>query len=71
MARPLPGNAAERTAEDELLSLPNLHSGSARIGASTTIATYMIAEYLGTFHRTYPGIDLHLVSATHATSPIS
>jgi DNA-binding transcriptional LysR family regulator len=23
----------------------------------------MIAEYLGIFHRTYPGIDLHLVSA--------
>jgi DNA-binding transcriptional LysR family regulator len=55
--------AAERAAEDELMSLRNLDSGSLRIGASTTIATYMIAEYLGTFHRTYPGIDLHLVSA--------
>jgi DNA-binding transcriptional LysR family regulator len=55
--------AAERAAEDELLSLRNLNSGSLRIGASTTIATYMIAEYLGIFHRKYPGIDLHLVSA--------
>ena len=31
--------AAERAAEDELLSLRNLDSGSLRIGASTTIAT--------------------------------
>src|SRR6185437_14216745 len=55
--------AAERAAEDELQSLRSLDSGSLRIGASTTIATYMIADYLGLFHRTYPGIDLHLVSA--------
>lgn len=43
--------AAERAAEDELLSLRNLDSGSLRIGASTTIATYMIAEHLGVFRR--------------------
>jgi DNA-binding transcriptional LysR family regulator len=55
--------AAERAAEDELLSLRSLDSGSLRVGASTTIATYMIAEYLGVFHRAYPGIDLHLVIA--------
>lgn len=55
--------AAERAAEDELLSLRNLDSGSLRIGASTTIATYLIAEYLGIFHRKFPGIDLHLISA--------
>lgn len=55
--------AAERAAEEELLSLRNLDTGSLRIGASTTIATYMIAEYLGIFHRKYPGIDLNLVSA--------
>jgi DNA-binding transcriptional LysR family regulator len=55
--------AAEHAAEDELRSLRSLDSGSLRVGASTTIATYMIAEYLGTFHRAYPGIDLHVVSA--------
>ena len=55
--------AVERAAEDELLSLRNLDSGSLRVGASTTIATYMIPEYLGIFRRAYPGIDLHLVSA--------
>jgi len=55
--------AIERAAEEELLSRRTLDTGSLRIGASTTIATYMIAEYLGAFHRRYPGIDLHLVSA--------
>jgi DNA-binding transcriptional LysR family regulator len=55
--------AAERAAEDELRSLRSLDSGSLRVGASTTIATYMIAEYLGIFHRAYPGIDLHIVTA--------
>lgn len=55
--------AAERAAEDELLSLRNLDSGSLRIGASTTIATYMISKHLGSFHRKYPDIDLHLRSA--------
>src|SRR4029079_13765933 len=54
---------AERAAEDELLSLRSLDSGSLRVGGSTTIATYMIAEYLGVFHREYPGIDLHLIIA--------
>ncbi|MGN8550117.1 LysR substrate-binding domain-containing protein [Bradyrhizobium sp. 13971] len=44
-------------------ALRNLDSGSLRIGASTTIATYMIPEYLGVFHRAFPGIDLHVVSA--------
>ncbi|WJR75894.1 LysR family transcriptional regulator [Bradyrhizobium sp. NP1] len=58
--------AAERAAEDELVSLRSLDTGSLRIGASTTIATYMIAEHLGIFHQRYPGIDVYLVSAnTH------
>jgi DNA-binding transcriptional LysR family regulator len=55
--------AVERAAEEELSALRGLHNGSLRIGASTTIATYMIPRYLGAFHRTYPGVDLHLISA--------
>jgi DNA-binding transcriptional LysR family regulator len=55
--------AAERAAEEELKSLRGLDSGSLRIGASTTIATYLLPEYFGQFHRKHPGIDLHLVSA--------
>ena len=55
--------AAERAAEDELISLRNLDSGALRIAASTTIATYMLSEYLKHFHRTYSGIELHVTSA--------
>jgi DNA-binding transcriptional LysR family regulator len=54
--------AAERAAEEELTSLRGLDSGYLRIGASTTISTYIIANYLGVFHKAYPNIDLHLVS---------
>src|SRR6202000_2288529 len=46
--------AAERAAEEELLSLRSLDTGTLRIGASTTIATYMIAEHLAAFHRAHP-----------------
>lgn len=55
--------AVERGAEEELSALRGLHNGSLRVGASTTIATYMIPRYLGAFHRAYPGVDLHLISA--------
>jgi len=55
--------AAERAAEEELQALRSLSSGSLRVGASTTIATYMIPECLGIFHRAHPGIDLHVTSA--------
>jgi DNA-binding transcriptional LysR family regulator len=55
--------ATERAAEEELKSLRGLDSGSLRIGASTTIATYLLPEHLGQFHRDHPGIDLYLVSA--------
>jgi DNA-binding transcriptional LysR family regulator len=55
--------AVERAAEEELSALRGLHNGSLRIGASTTIATYMVPPYLGAFHRAYPGVDLHLISA--------
>src|ERR1700761_8289086 len=43
--------AAERAAEEELSSLHSLDAGSLRIGASTTISTYIIGEYLGIFHK--------------------
>src|SRR6476660_5095209 len=55
--------AVERAAEEELSALRGLHNGSLRIGASTTIATYFVPKYLGAFHRAYPGVDLHLISA--------
>ncbi len=55
--------SAERSAEDELRALRSLDSGSLRIGASTTIATYLLPDFLGAFHTAYPGIDLQLISA--------
>jgi DNA-binding transcriptional LysR family regulator len=55
--------AAERAAEEELQAMRGLHRGSLRIGASTTIATYMIPEYLGAFNRAHPGIELNILSA--------
>jgi DNA-binding transcriptional LysR family regulator len=54
--------AAERSAE-EPRSLRSLDNGSLRIGASTTIATYLLPEYLGAFHKAHPGIELYLTSA--------
>ncbi len=55
--------SAERSAEEELRALRSLDSGSLRIGASTTIATYLLPDFLGAFHTAYPGIDLQLISA--------
>lgn len=55
--------SAERAAEQELKSLRTLESGSLRIGGSTTIATYLLPDFLGRFHASYPGIDLYLISA--------
>lgn len=55
--------AAERAAEEEMRSLRNLGEGTLRIGASTTIASYMLAEYLDPFHNAYPNIHLHIISA--------
>ena len=54
--------AMERSAEEELRSLRELGSGVLRIGASTTIATYMVPIYLGAFNRAYPGIELSIIN---------
>ena len=55
--------ATERSAEEELRALRSLDSGSLRIGASTTIATYLISDFLGAFHAAHPSIELYLTSA--------
>jgi DNA-binding transcriptional LysR family regulator len=55
--------AAERAAEEELHAMRGLHQGALRIGASTTIATYMIPEYLGAFHRAHSNIELNIINA--------
>lgn len=58
--------AVERAAEGELKAYRGLERGMLRIGASTTVATYMLAPLLDAFSRSHPGIDLRVTSAnTH------
>jgi DNA-binding transcriptional LysR family regulator len=55
--------AAERGAEAELQSLRGLAQGRLHVGASTTIATYILPPLLGAFHEAHPAIHLRLTSA--------
>lgn len=53
----------EQAAEEELRALRGLEHGTVRVGASTTIATYFLAPYLGDFTRAHPGVTLRVASA--------
>jgi len=53
----------EQMAEEELRALRGLERGTLRVGASTTIATYFLAPYLGAFARAHPNVVLSVVSA--------
>src|SRR5437773_2733859 len=44
----------ERAAEHELRELRGLERGLLRVGASTTIATYLLPPLLGAFHSGHP-----------------
>jgi DNA-binding transcriptional LysR family regulator len=55
--------AAERAAEEELLAFRGLQRGTLSIGASTTIATYLLPPLLGAFNRAHPAVELRLTSA--------
>ena len=52
--------AIERTAEEDLQALRGLQHGSLRIGASTTVATYLLPPVLAAFLCSYPGVDVRL-----------
>jgi DNA-binding transcriptional LysR family regulator len=54
--------AAERSAEEELRALRGLTQGELRLGASTTVATYMLPPLLGAFHAAHPQIKIRLTS---------
>ena len=57
---------AENAAIEQLALLSGLDAGSLRIGASTTIATYVLPRYLAEFHRAHPAVELSVASAnTH------
>jgi DNA-binding transcriptional LysR family regulator len=57
----------EWIAEQELREIRGLKRGVLRIGASTTIATYMLPPYLGRFHLRHPGIRIRATSANTRT----
>ncbi len=53
----------ERAAEQEVRELRGLERGVLRVGASTTIATYMLPPILGHFHAMHPGVRIQTTSA--------
>lgn len=55
--------AAERAAEEELAAFRGLQRGTFSIGASTTIATYLLPPLFAAFSRRHPAIELRLTSA--------
>src|SRR5690348_8426616 len=56
--------AAERAAEEAMSAVRGLARGTLHVGASTTIATYLLPPLIGAFTRAHPGIELRL-SAVH------
>ena len=55
--------AVERSAEEELRTLKGLESGVLRVGASTTVITYLLPPYLARFRTAHPGVVLQVASA--------
>ena len=55
--------SVEASAEEALRALRGLEHGSLRIGASTTIATYMLPPILARFREAHPGVVVRVVSA--------
>jgi DNA-binding transcriptional LysR family regulator len=55
--------AEERAAEDAMHALRGLGQGSLRIGASPTIATYLLPPFVQAFSVRHPAIELHLQTA--------
>lgn len=55
--------AVERSAEEELRVLRGLEGGVLRVGASTTVVTYLLPPFLARFHAAHPGVELRVASA--------
>lgn len=55
--------AVEQSAEEELRALRGLDGGVLRVGASTTVATYLLFPYLARFRATNPRVELRVASA--------
>lgn len=57
----------ERVAERELRELRGLKRGSVRVGASTTIGTYILPPYLGRLRTRHPNIRIRSINANTRT----
>src|SRR6476469_7072399 len=55
--------AVERSAEEELRELRGLTGGVLRVGASTTVATYLLFPYLARFRKANLRVELRVASA--------
>src|SRR5690348_4220501 len=55
--------AVEQSAEEELRALRGLNGGVLRVGASTTVATYLLFPYLARFRKANPRVELRVSSA--------
>ena len=55
--------AVERSAEEELRVLRGVEGGVLRVGASTTVITYVLPPVLARFRAAHPGIVLRVASA--------
>ena len=55
--------AVEASAEEELRALRGLEGGVLRVGASTTIANWLLPPLLGEFGARHPGVSLRVTSA--------
>ena len=55
--------AVEQSAEAELRALRGLDGGELRVGASTTVATYLLFPYLARFREANPRVALRVASA--------
>jgi DNA-binding transcriptional LysR family regulator len=54
--------ASERAAREAMDAVRGLEQGTLNIGASTTIATYVLPHLIGRFTREYPGIAIRLAA---------
>jgi DNA-binding transcriptional LysR family regulator len=54
---------AARAAEDDIAALHGLTRGTLRVGASSTIATYLLPPVLQAFHARHPGVELRLTTS--------
>lgn len=55
--------AVEHAAEEEMRAIRGLERGVLHVGASTTIATYLLPALLADFHAAHPAISLRVTSA--------